>query len=192
VLGDTAARRWVSGVAWHCYGGDVSAQTRVHDAHPDKDTYFTECSGGQWATDWGENLKWLTRTLVVGTTRGWARGVLLWNLALDESHGPHLGGCGDCRGVVTINSATGAVTRNVEYYALAHASRFVRPGARRIASTSGIEGLESVAFRNADDGGKVLLVVNAAAAARSFAVRAGGRSFRFTLPAGAVVTFRWA
>src|SRR6266568_2470872 len=160
VLADTAAPRYITGVAWHCYGGDVSAQTLVHDAHPDKDAYFTECSGGEWAPNFADNLKWFTQTLIIGATRGWARGVLLWNLALDENHGPHTGGCGDCRGVVTITAASGAVTRNVEYYALAHASRFVRPGARRIASTSGIAGLESVAFRNSDDGSKALIVVN--------------------------------
>src|SRR5207247_1428739 len=108
---------------------------------------------------------------VIGTTRGWARGVLLWNLALDEQHGPHLGGCRDCRGVVTIDSATGAVTRNVEYHALAHASRFVRPGARRIASSSGHDDLDTVAFRNADDGSVALLVANAAKQERVFSVR---------------------
>ena len=191
VLADTSARRYVSGVAWHCYAGDVSAQSQVHLAHPDKDVYFTECSGGAWASKWSDNFTWYVRTLVVGATRGWARGVLLWNLALDEQHGPHLGGCSDCRGVVTINTVTGDVTRNEEYYALAHASRFVRPGARRIASTSGIEGLESVAFRNADDGSKVLLVVNVAGGQRPMVVRSGDRSFPFVLPAGAVVTFRW-
>jgi glucosylceramidase len=191
VLGDSGARTFVSGIAWHCYAGNVSAQTPVHDAYPEKDAYFTECSGGQWAPKWADNLQWLTRTLLIGSTRGWAKGVLFWNLALDESHGPHLGGCGDCRGVVTINSASGAVARNEEYYALAHASRFVRPGARRIASSTAVDSLETVAFRNADDGSKVLIVVNTAAMDRTFAVRASGRSFRFTLPAGAVVTLRW-
>lgn len=191
VLADSGARKYVAGIAWHCYGGDVAAQTQVHDAYPDKDAYFTECSGGQWAPNWADNLRWFTRTLIIGSTRGWAKGVLLWNLALDESHGPHLGGCGDCRGVVTINSATGAVTRNEEYYALAHASRFVGPGAHRIASTTGVDSLDTVAFRNADDGSKVLIVVNGAASPRTFAVQSSGRSFPFTLPAGAVVTLRW-
>ncbi len=190
VLADSGARQYVSGVAWHCYAGDVSAQTRVRDARPDKDVYFTECSGGEWAPNWGDNLKWITRTLIIGATRGWAKGVLLWNLALDENHGPHLGGCGNCRGVVTIDSATGAVTRNVEYYALAHASRFVPPGARRIESTAAIEGLESVAFRNRD-GSTVLIVVNTAGTERPFTVRASRGVFRFALPAGGVATFRW-
>ena len=191
VLADSVAPRYIAGIAWHCYGGDVSAQTLVHDAHPEKDAYFTECSGGEWAANFADNLKWFVRTLIIGSTRGWAKGVLLWNLALDEQHGPHSGGCGNCRGVVTINSASGAVSRNVEYYVLAHASRFARPGGHRIASTSGIEGLESVAFRNADDGSKALIVVNTAAQQRSFAVRWAGQSFSSAIPAGAVVTFYW-
>lgn len=191
VLADPQAARYVSGVAWHCYGGDVRVQAALHDARPDKDTWFTECSGGQWAPKWADNLQYFVRRLVIGTTRGWAKGVLLWNLALDEQYGPHLGGCRDCRGVVTINSASGEVTRNVEYYALAHASRFVRPGARRIASSSGHDGLDTVAFQNADDGSVALLVANAAREARDFSVRVGGRSFRYALPAGSVATFTW-
>jgi glucosylceramidase len=194
VLGDSAARPFVAGVAWHCYGGDVSAQSKVHDAYPEKDAYFTECAGGEWAPNWGDNLRWNTRTLVIGTTRNWARGVALWNLALDERHGPHAGGCNDCRGVLTIDTRTGGVTRNPEYYALAHASRFVRVGARRIASTSPVGDVESVAFRNADDGSRVLVVVNLAKASRVLEVREVGRderTFRAELPAGAVATFRW-
>jgi glucosylceramidase len=177
-------------VAWHCYGGEVAAQSLVHERFPDVDAYFTECSGGEWAPNFADNLKWFTSTLIVGSTRHWSRGVLLWNLALDENHGPHLGGCGDCRGVVTINSTTGAVTRNEEYYALAHASRFVLPGARRIGSTTGVVGVEDVAFRN-EDGSTVLVAVNTAPEARTFGVRLPDRSFSYTLPAGAVATFRW-
>ena len=191
VLEDPVAARYVAGVAWHCYGGDVRVQAALHDRWPDKETWFTECSGGEWAKDWPNNLQYFVRTLVIGTTRGWAQGVLLWNLALDENHGPHLGGCKDCRGVVTIDSRTGEVTRNVEYYALAHASRFVRPGARRIWSSSGYRDLDTVAFRNTD-GSLALLVTNGAKEARRFAVRVGGRSFAYELPAQSVATFAWA
>ena len=190
VLGDAGARQYVAGIAWHCYGGDISVQTIVHERYPEKDAYFTECSGGQWAPVWADNLKWMVSKMVIGNARGWAKGVALWNLALDESYGPHLGGCGNCRGVVTINSATGQVTRNEEYYALAHASRFVRPGAVRIESTASNE-LESVAFRNADDRSKVLIVLNGATVPREFAVRERESAFTYTLPAGGVATFTW-
>ena len=190
VLADAAARPWVQGVAWHCYAGQVSAQGTVRAAHPDKDVYFTECSGGAWAPSFADNLKWNVSTLVIGAVRQWARGVAMWNLALDENAGPYLGGCTNCRGVVTINTATGTYTRNVEYFALGHASKFVRPGAVRVESASGVQGLESVAFRH-DDGAKALVVLNGSAAARTFNLRVGSRVARYTLPAGAVVTFAW-
>ena len=190
VLGDTRAAKYVSGVAWHCYAGDVAVQARVHARFPDKDTWFTECSGGGWAPDWSKNLQFFTRTLVIGTTRGWARGVLLWNLALDEKDGPFLGGCKNCRGVVTIDSRTGEVTRNVEYYALAHASKFVRPGAYRIASSGEAGDVVNVAFRN-PDGSVALVVANGAGQARALSVRAGKRGFSHTMPAASVATFVW-
>jgi glucosylceramidase len=190
VLADSTARRYVAAVAWHCYGGDISAQTVVHDRHPDKDTYFTECSGGEWAPVWADNLKWNVSKMVIGNARAWAKGVALWNLALDEHYGPHKGGCSNCRGVVTIHSATGEVTRNPEYYALAHASRFVRPGAVRIAS-SAPNGFETVAFRNADGRSMALIVLNTMTTASPLAVRAGEMSFTTSLPPGAVATFTW-
>jgi glucosylceramidase len=190
VLADPQAAKYVSGIAWHCYAGKSEVQAVLHDKFPSKDTWFTECSGGRWSPDWAKNLQYFTKTLVIDTTRGWARGVLFWNLALDENDGPHLGGCKDCRGVVTIDSKTGAVTRNVEYYALAHASRFVLPGASRIRSSEPSDGLANVAFRN-PDGSIALLVANADASVRSVEVKLGKQSFRYTLPGSSVATFTW-
>ncbi|ATY34037.1 glycoside hydrolase family 30 protein [Sphingomonas psychrotolerans] len=190
VLADAKAARHVAGVAWHCYNGEVGAQTIVRDKYPDKDVFFTECSGGEWSKAWPDSWAWTMRNLVIGSTRNWARGVLMWNLALDENFGPHLGGCGNCRGVVTIDSRTGAVTRNPEYYALGHASRFVPVGASRIASDSRSGGVETVAFAN-PDGARVLLAFNAGKETAAFAVASGGRHFAYQLAPNAAVTFRW-
>lgn len=191
VLADSMARRYVSGVAWHCYAGSVDAQAAVHAAYPGTDVYFTECSGGTWAPSFSDNLQWTVSTLIIGSVRGWARGVALWNLALDETGGPHLGGCGNCRGVITIDSRSGAVTRNEEYYALAHASRFVRPGAHRIASSTDIGGVQSVAFRNADDGSIALIVLNTNTSQVPLAIRARDAVMSYAMPAKSVATFRW-
>jgi len=194
VLADPVARRYIAGVGWHCYVDEkyIVNQSVVHDAHPDKDTWHTECSGGEWKPVWSERLPWTVRNLVIGATRHWARGVLMWNLALDEKHGPHLGGCSDCRGVVTIDSRSGEVTRNLEYYALAHASRFVRPGAQRIASTAESGTLQTVAFRNADDGSLVLIVCNSGGAEQRYSVQSGGQTLQAALPASSITTLVWA
>jgi glucosylceramidase len=191
VLANPLAAAFIAGVAWHCYAGNVAAQTRVHAAHPDKDTYLTECSGGEWGSAPRSSLLNMTRELIIGSTRAWARGVLLWNLALDQSGGPHLGGCSNCRGLVTIDSRTGEVTRNDEYYVIAHASRFVRPGAQRVESTETDSGLANVAFLN-PDGSIVLIAANSATNPRTLSVRCRDREFGYTMPSQSVATFVWA
>lgn len=192
ILDDPAAKAYVAGSAFHAYAGNVSAMSVVHSAHPDKGLYFTEISGGEWATNFSDNLQWNMANIFMGTTKNWSKNVLLWNLALDESHGPTNHGCQDCRGVVTIQSANGSVTRNVEYYSIAHFSKFVRPGAFRISSTPFQNGtnLDNVAFVN-PDGTKVLVVANAGAIPRSFTAKWDEGQFTYFMPATSVATIVW-
>lgn len=191
VLADPAAAPYIDGVAWHCYEGSPYAQARVHRAYPKKDAYITECSGGDWASSINGELLWFTRDLLIAGIRQWARGVVYWNLALDEQHGPHFGGCDACKGVVTIDSQTGAVSRNDEYYAFAHFSRFVLPGAVRVWSTETDKGIDNVAFQNASDGSIVLVMVNSNTQARSVSVAQGQTRFQYTMPPESVATFVW-
>ena len=189
VLRDRQARQFIAGVAWHCYEGDVPAQSPVHDAYPDKDAWQTECSGGQWAPKFGETLGWMTDKLIIGAANHWARGSLTWNLALDPAHGPHKGGCGDCRGVITIDPATGAITRNVEYYALGHASRFVLPGAYRVATARRGSDVEAAAFLNPD--GSRVAIIHRVSGDGPVTIALDGRRYALPLPVGAVATLRW-
>lgn len=191
VLSDPAAARYVSGVAWHCYRGYAGAQTEVHRAFPKKDAYITECSGGDWPSSKNGELLWFSRDLLVAGLRNWARGVVYWNLALDEKYGPHLGGCDTCKGLVVIDSRTGAVSRNDEYYAFAHFSRFVLPGALRVRSTDPGKGLVNVAFQNADHGSVVLVAVNSNPEARVISVTQDTTHFSYSLPPQSVATFVW-
>lgn len=181
----------VIGAAFHCYGGDPSAQQQVVDAG--KRVFFTECSGTESdnrSTTFADTLKWHAENLVVQNMRNGGETVVDWNLALDQNGGPHQGGCADrCNGVVEI--ANGNVTRNAEYYVLGHVSKFVEPGATRIGSTSqGNGGVENVAFQN-PDGTRAAYVVNTASGAQQFSLTDNGRSLVYTLPAGAVATFVW-
>jgi len=190
VLSDTKAGPLVDGTAFHCYGGDVSAQSQVHSAFPSKNIYFTECSGGDWAPDFAGNLAWSTHNLVIGATRNWAKTVATWNLALDGSNGPTNGGCTTCRGVVKINTITGAVEYNVEYYALGQIAKVVHPGATRIASDSDPNRVETVAFQNVD-GSYALVAHNTTGSASAITVGSGTQRFSVTLPQGAVESFTW-
>jgi glucosylceramidase len=192
ILNDNVARTFIAGSGFHAYAGNVSAMSTVHNAHPDKDLYFTEISGGAWATDFSDNLQYNVNTIFIGTMKNWSKNALLWNLALDEKNGPKNNGCQDCRGVITINSVSGVVTKNVEYYSIGHFSKFVRPGAFRISSTAfgSSTKLDHVAFVNTD-GGKVLVVSNSDSSAKSFVTKIGDVQFSYLIKAKSVATIVW-
>jgi len=186
ILNDADAKQYVDGSAFHLYGGEISALSKVHEAHPDRNVYFTE----QWVGGPGkfnEDLKWHVSTLIIGATRNWSRNVLEWNLAADPNYGPHtVGGCTSCLGAITISPA---VTKNVAYYIIGHASKFVRPGSVRIGSNI-ISNLQNVAFVRLD-GKKVLIVVNGNAGDQAFNIKSEGRIVSGKLAGGAVGTYIW-
>ena len=190
ILGDPQAARYVDGSGFHLYGGRIEAMSQVHDAYPRKNLYFTE----QMVTGSVEsrptvNVGSPVRRLIVGATRNWSRNVLLWNLAADPQNRPHTdnGGCGTCQGAITIDGDN--VSRNVAYYAVAHASKFVRPGSVRIDSTAS-DTLPNVAFKT-PDGKKVLIVVNGGQAPQAFNIRYRGALAVTSLNAGSVGTYAW-
>jgi glucosylceramidase len=118
--------------------------------------------------------------------RNWSRIALEWNLANDPTYNPHTpGGCDQCKGALTLG---GTITRNVGYYIVAHASKFVPAGSARIASN--ITGsLQNVAFKT-PLGKKVLIVENDGANA-TFNIRFNNKWTATTLSAGAVGTYIW-
>jgi glucosylceramidase len=194
ILDDAAAKAFVDGSAFHLYAGTIDALTTVHNAHPDRNLYFTEqytASNGSFSGD----LRWHIRNIIVGAPANWSRNALEWNLANDESFGPHTaGGCSTCLGGVTINSSTSAVTRNVAYYIVGHASRFVDPGSVRVASSvaggSKTTSFPNVAFRT-PTGRYVLIVMNDGKTTQSFNISYGGRIVTSSLSVGSVATYVW-
>ncbi|HRI26323.1 MAG TPA: glycoside hydrolase family 30 beta sandwich domain-containing protein [Ferruginibacter sp.] len=187
VLNDAAAKAYVDGSAFHLYAGDISALSTVKTAHPDKNLYFTEQWTGASGTFDGD-LKWHIKNVVIGSMRNWSKIALEWNLASDATWGPHTaGGCTECKGGLIINGSL--VTRNVGYYIIAHASKFVPAGSVRIAS--GIPAsLPNVAFKT-PSGKKVLIVLNEGAAAQGFNIGYKGKYVFTSLVPGAVATYTW-
>lgn len=187
ILNDQQARQFVDGSAFHLYIGDIQALSQVHEAHPDKNVYFTE----QWTSgegDFAGDLRWHTKNLIVGAIRNWSRNVLEWNLAADPNFEPHTGdgGCTTCMGAITVGNT---ITRNVSYYIIAHASKFVKPGSVRVGSNIPAR-LYNVPFIT-PEGKKVLIVVNDNDERKSFAIRSGAKFAEATLPPGGVATFVW-
>jgi O-glycosyl hydrolase len=195
IFSDPAASQYTVGTGWHIYSGNPTYQTLVHNDFPGKETYITEASGGVWQGDDETAFNDALGTWIIKGMRNWANGVMLWNTALDPDLGPlnsDTNGIPMCRGLVTVDPDSGHVTYNVDYYALAHASRFVKPGAHRIYSNTLGEGsIENVAFQN-PDGSKVLIAYNKGSAAKTFSVADGSQSFDYTLNAGDAVTFTYS
>jgi glucosylceramidase len=188
ILNDPKANPFIDGSAFHLYAGDISALSTVHNAFPNKNIYFTE----QWTQSTGNfevDLKWHLKNVIIGSMRNWSRNALEWNLANDSSFGPHTaGGCSECKGAITINSSDN-FTRNVGYYNIAHASKFVPSGSIRIGSN--ITGnLNNVAFKT-PAGKKVLLVENDGNSLELFNIKYNGKWVTTSLEGGSVATYIW-
>jgi glucosylceramidase len=182
-----AASPQIAGVAWHWYGGPPGAMTTLHNLYPQLDQYVTEASGGTWIND---EVK-TDFEMIINSLRNWSRSYVKWSLALDENRGPFIpNGCSDCSGLITVNSTTGAVTNNIDYYTLGHFSKFVLPGAVRVWSNNA-PGLINVAFINPDQS-RVLVVYNDSSSTQAFQVVSYGASFSYTLPPLGGATFQWS
>lgn len=188
ILADADAFPFVDGSAFHLYAGDISALTNVYNSYPAKNVYFTE----QWtssAGDFAGDLKWHVRNVIVGSMRNYSKNALEWNLANDGSFQPHTnGGCSMCKGALTVTS-TENFQRNVAYYIIAHASKFVPAGSIRIASTSS-GSLQNVAFIT-PSGSKVLVVVNDSSGSEIFNIKFNDKWITTSLEAGSVGTYTW-
>ncbi|MFB3386537.1 RICIN domain-containing protein [Flavobacterium sp. LAR06] len=180
---------YVDGAAFHLYLGNISAMSTVRNA-TNKNVYFTEQytgSGGSFSGDFG----WHMQNVVIGSTNNWAKTVLEWNAANNPSLGPRTpGGCTTCLGAVTVNNST-SYTKNVAYYIIGQISKFVKPGALRVSSSSTSGTILSTGFKN-PDGSIALLVYNSGGSANTIKVVSGSSAFNYSVPASSAVTFNWA
>jgi glucosylceramidase len=187
ILADAGAAKYVNGSAFHLYAGNISTLSAVHAAAPEKAVYFTE----QWTSAQGGfdgDLRWHMKNVIIGAMRNYSRTALEWNLANDPGYGPHTpGGCTECKGALTISGSN--VTRNVAYYIIAQAAKFVPAGSVRIGSNSSGD-LSTVAFKR-PDGKKVLVVLNDGDAVSSFNLKYQEQQVVAMMPGKSVGTFVW-
>ena len=197
-LAGGAAAHALAGLATHCYQGSPLELSALHNRAPTLDEMVSECSPG---------IKPLSTTeLLISATRNWATRVALWNLALDPAGGPVQPpnpSCHGCSGIVTVNEFTGTASYTLDYFQLGQLSRYLQPGAVRIASEHFVgyhpwapgvgvvtPGLDDAAYLN-PDGSKVLLAYNNATAPVAFAVQSHRRFFTFRMLPRQTATFIW-
>lgn len=167
ILDDVEAANYVWGIGYHWYetwtGGDMQFENvrRVAQTYPDKKLLFTEGTVENFKrdrlTEWslGERYAYsMINDFNCGTV-GWTD----WNILLDEKGGPnHVGNF--CIAPIHADTKTGSLIYTNCYYYIGHLSKFIRPGAKRINSSSNRDVLLSTAFKNID-GSIVVVVMNA-------------------------------
>jgi glucosylceramidase len=189
VYDDPRAARYVWGTGFHWYVGDHWDNVRqTHEAWPEKALLFTEGTPatfshkalGEW--QWGE----VYGEALIRDLNNWAVGFADWNVLLDERGGPnHVGNF--CLAPVHADTRTGALRFTSSYWYIGHVSKFVRPGARRIACTSTDDGLLATAFRN-PDGQLAVVVMNKGPKPIRFQVWVDGRAAPVQSPAHSILT----
>ncbi|WP_020674378.1 glycoside hydrolase family 30 protein [Amycolatopsis nigrescens] len=190
VLSDEKARKYVRGIAFHCYRGNAADQQKLLARHPDVPVHITECSGTESGPRaFSDTLLWQAEHLLIDGARNQASSILTWNVALDPGNGPSFGRCGHCTGLATVDQRTGEIGYNAEYYVLGHAAKFVRQGAVRIdvENTDSNGSLHSTAFRNPD--GSVAVVVLNPGERQTFDLAVHDRRATATLPARSLATY---
>ena len=164
ILSDPAAAKYVWGIGFHWYeswtgGGKIFDNVqRTHEAFPKTNLIFTEGCNESFKlneiNDWrlGEVYgRSMINDFNMGTV-AWTD----WNILLDETGGPnHVGNF--CFAPVHADSKTGQLTYTNAFYYIGHFSKFIRPGAKRIVSSSSRGQLLTTAFLNTD--GKIAVVV---------------------------------
>lgn len=164
VLGDPEAAKYIWGIGFHWYetwtGSAMQFNNlkQVADAFPDKKLIFTEGCKEQFnlekVNDWtlGERYGISMLNDFNNGTAAWTD----WNILLDETGGPnHVGNF--CFAPVHADTKTGKLIYTNAYYYMGHFSKFIRPGAKRIISSSNRDKLQTTAFINPD--GKIVVVV---------------------------------
>jgi glucosylceramidase len=187
----------LAGIAWHCYGG-MQVMSALHAVDPRVKQVVSECAPGI--------IPYPPTEVMISALRNWASAVALWNVALDPAGGPvelPNSACTGCTPLVTISERTHRATRDLDYYQVGQFSKFIQPGAVRIAATRLVSdfrtaaggygvtpGLDDVAFLN-PDGTRVLVVYDNASTRMKFTVRWRGKMFAYALAPGTTATFTW-
>lgn len=181
----------VQGVAYHCYGGSLSDIQKNIQSHPGLSAFNTECTSTFNQSTDQDTFNWWQNTQSLDAIKAGISGSLGWNLCLDEKGGPQNNGCKNCRGLVTIDSKSGAMTLNPEFKALAATSKILQSGSIRIESRESHPEATSLAFKN-PDGSLSLVLKNKSNSAQAYNVNVDAcEPKKYQLPAGATLSVRW-
>ena len=158
ILGDPEAYKYVWGVGYHWYetwtGGDSMHDNlaAVKESYPEIQLLFTEGTVEGFREDryqYWPNAERYGRSMIkdfnIGTV-GWTD----WNLLLDHTGGPnHVSNF--CFAPIHADTRTGDLIYTPTYYYIGHFSKFIRPDAKRVSTSSSRSVLLATSFMNTDN-----------------------------------------
>jgi glucosylceramidase len=186
---DPEAAKYIWGTAFHWYVGDQYENLgQVHEAFPDKAILFSEGCCDSFHPETVHDWKWgeVYARSMIHDFNNWTCGWTDWNVLLDERGGPnHVGNF--CFAPIIADTATGELTFMSSYYYIGHFSKFLRPGARRLACTVNNQDLLATSFRNVD-GRAATVVMNQGEKDLEVKLWLSGRAATARLPAHSIAT----
>ena len=194
VLDDPEAAKYVWGIGYHWYetwtGSSMlfDNERLVHQAFPNTNLIFTEGCKESFdlakVEDWSLGEKYghsMIGDFNAGTV-GWTD----WNVLVDETGGPnHVGNF--CFAPIIADTRTGQLLYTNAYYYIGHFSKFIRPGARRIAASTNRDALQTTAYRN-PDGSLAVVVMNQTDKPQDFQLWLRGQEAKTTAAAHSIMT----
>ena len=156
IFDDPEVKDMVAGIGYHYYSGDYFENVKTFkEIYPDKLAIHTEgCTGY-------ERL-WLRKRRrrvpnaeiyahdIIGDLNNGANGYIDWNMMLDYHGGPtHIHN--QCNSPIMLNKKGNDYNKNLPYYYIGHFSRFIKPGAKRIAFAKYTSDLVVTSFINTDN-----------------------------------------
>lgn len=188
VLSDSEAARYVWGTAFHWYSGDQFENLdELHSRFPDKALLFTEgcLERGPHLGEWQGGERY--GHAIIGDLNHWAVGWIDWNIVLDEKGGPnHVGNY--CSAPIIADTKANELLYQPSYFYLGHFSRYIKPGAVRIALRGVCQELEAAAFQN-PDGSIVAVAMNAADRELQCSWKIDSNAAQFAAPPHSMQTF---
>ena len=192
IFNDPEAAKYAWGLGFHWYetwaGGDSMQNNlaSIAESFPEKKLLFTEGTNERFSREryqyWPNAERYgeaMIRDFNVGTV-GWTD----WNILLDENGGPnHVGNF--CFAPVHADTSKGELIYTPSYYYIGHFSKFIRPGAKRISTTTNRSFLLATSFIN-PDGSRVSVIMNKTDDPIQYDLNVGEARLALVIPARAM------
>jgi glucosylceramidase len=194
IFDDTEAAKYAWGIGFHWYetwaGGLPMYENieNINASYPDKNILFTEGCNGPFDAgryQYWPNAEQYGRSMINdfnNGTVGWTD----WNILLDEQGGPnHVANF--CFAPVHFDTKTNEIIYTPAYYYIGHFSKFIRPEAKRVSTTTSRSTLMSTSFVNTD-GTMATVVMNETSKPVNYKLYIGNQAVTVAIPARAIQT----